>query len=251
MAENKRPSEPRDYKERFEFEVTIDGNIICQRYFRIPGFNPKSVGSYELTEAVRACVATIDNDLKDKSHVYMELFAPMVFETEDDMRTFVAKPENYRFLRPGHGIVVKSNTESDYASAGDGEVKVLGYKFDDGELSGRMEVPPTMYKFAFKVDGREVCSMLWEGRYPNFIREKIDLSGKAGRFEAEDISSLSFKQYLIYKINRNRRDLISEIIKRLSTACSYPDRYVSYITDKDGIIDEWKRNSEALAWRVY
>lgn len=251
MAETKRPFEPRDYKERFEFEVTIDGNIICQRYFRIQGFNPKSVGSYELTEAVRACVAMIDNDLKDKSYAYMELFAPLIFENEKDMYAFVAKPENYRFLRPGHGIVVKSNNDTDYASVDDGVVKALGYKFDDGELSGKITVPPTVYKFAFKVDGREVCSMVWEGRYPNFIREKIDLSGKAGRFEIEDISSLSFKQYLIYRINRNRKDLITDIIRRLVNVCSCPDKSMNYIVDKDEILGEWKRNSEALAWRVY
>ena len=38
------------YKERFQFILSLGENIICQRYFRINGFNPESVESYELKE---------------------------------------------------------------------------------------------------------------------------------------------------------------------------------------------------------
>ena len=40
------------YKERFQFLLWINDNIICQRYFKIMGFNPDSVGSEELLETL-------------------------------------------------------------------------------------------------------------------------------------------------------------------------------------------------------
>ena len=43
MSEIKKSVEPKDYKERFEFELTVGNNIICQRYFRINNFNPTSL----------------------------------------------------------------------------------------------------------------------------------------------------------------------------------------------------------------
>ena len=94
MTENKKSNEPRDYKERFEFVLTTGGNIICQRYFRINNFNPTSLKSYELTEALRSCVRTIDKDLRDKTQAYLEMYAPKTFDTADEMRAFVANPEN-------------------------------------------------------------------------------------------------------------------------------------------------------------
>ena len=60
----------KDYKERFEFVFTTEGNIICQRYFRINNFNPAALRSYELTNAIRRCAAIIDRDLKDKTQIY-------------------------------------------------------------------------------------------------------------------------------------------------------------------------------------
>ena len=35
-------------KERFSFELTVNDNIICQRYFRIHGFKQQSLYSEEL-----------------------------------------------------------------------------------------------------------------------------------------------------------------------------------------------------------
>ena len=79
MSENQKAFAPRNYKERFEFELTVGDNIICQRYFRINSFNEESLKSFELIEAIRRCVRTIDNDLKNKTQAYLELYAPMVF----------------------------------------------------------------------------------------------------------------------------------------------------------------------------
>ena len=250
MSENQKTFAPRNYKERFEFELTVGDNIICQRYFRINNFNPKALRSYELTEAIRRCVTTIDNDLKMKTQAYLEMYAPMVFDSEDEMTNYLSNPNNVSRLSLGEGIVVRGNKDTDYVLINDGQTKPLGYKFDDGELT---EISPEMskvtYKFAFKVDGREVAAMIWDGYYPKFVGDKIDLSNKRGKFETEDPNRLSFEQYLLYKMVQGKSDLIYGIIMHICTACSFSEE-VKYTTNPDDIMAGWKQSRHCDSLRV-
>lgn len=249
MAEIKKSfSEPRDYKERFEFVLTTGGNIICQRYFRINAFNPKSLQSYELMSALRKCVNVIDNDLKDKTAIYLEHYAPKVFNSIDEMEAYVSNEKNRERLSLGEGFVVRKNSVTDYFYAGEGKYKPLGYKFDDGELTeNSVEDNKSTYKFAFKVDGREVCAVQWDGYYPKFVRDKIDLSNKRGKFEDEDINRLSLEQYLLYKMSEGRVDLVYGLIKTICNACSIQNNN-EYTTSVDGIIEEWNADSARLSF---
>tara|TARA_R110000782_G_scaffold99952_1_gene185921 strand:- start:64 stop:501 length:438 start_codon:yes stop_codon:yes gene_type:complete len=56
---------------KFEFILSINGNIICQRYFSVKNFNPKVLRSVDLTECVEECVRLIQKDLKNKTYEYM------------------------------------------------------------------------------------------------------------------------------------------------------------------------------------
>ena len=249
MADFKKQSvEPRDYKERFEFVLTTGGNIICQRYFRINSFNPKSLQSYELVSALRKCANVIDNDLKDKTAIYLERFSPVIFNTIEEMENYVSNKDNWNRMVLGEGLVVRGNSVTDYFYAGDGKFVPLGSKFDDGELSGgSVEDNKTTYKFAFRVDGREVCAVQWDGYYPKFVRDKIDLSNKRGKFDEEDIDRLSFEQYLLYKMAEGRSDLVYGLIKTICNACSMQDNN-EYTTTVSGIIDEWNTDSARLSF---
>jgi hypothetical protein len=250
MSEIKKSREPRDYKERFEFELTVGNNIICQRYFRINNFNPTSLRSYELTDAIRRCVAVIDRDLKDKTHTYLEMYAPKVFSSVEEMTAFLSNSENVKKMTPGEGLVVRGNSKTDYVFVKQGVAQEIGYKFDDGELSeSNAEDNKTTYKFAFKVDGREVCTVIWDGYYPKFVRDKIDLSNKRGKFEGEDISRLSFEQYLLYKMVQGKSDLIYGIIMHICTACSFSEE-VKYTTNPDDIMAGWKQSRHCDSLRV-
>ena len=249
MAEYKKQSgEPRDYKERFEFVLTTGGNIICQRYFRINAFNPKSLQSYELTSALRSCASVIDNDLKDKTAIYLERYAPKVFSSVEEMDAFVSNKENEKRLTLGEGLVVRNNGTSDYFYAGEGKWKALGFKFDDGEMTdGDAEDNKATYKFTFKVDGRDVCSVQWDGYYPKFVRDKIDLSNKRGKFDEDEVDRLSFEQYLLYKMAEGRSDLVYGLIKTICTACSYQNTN-DYTMSVDDIVDEWNNDSARLSF---
>ena len=243
MAELKKSTEPRDYKERFEFVLTTGGNIICQRYFRINNFNPKSLQSYELTSAIRHCASIIDNDLKDKTSIYLERYAPKTFNNVEEMNAFVSDEKNRDSLVLGEGLVVRNNETTDYFYAGDGKWKPLGSKFDDGEItSNDVNSNKSTYRFTFKVDGRDCCSVEWDGYYPKFVRDKIDLSNKRGKFDEEDIDRLSFEQYLLYKMVEGKNDLVYGLIKSICSACSYQDNN-DYTTSFDGIVEEWNNDS--------
>ena len=253
MVDLKRKSnEPneRDYKERFEFVLTTGGNIICQRYFKINNFNPASLRSYELTSAVRNCAAVINRDLKDKTAEYLSIYAPRVFDTVKEMEEYLSNPDKqYGFTR-GEGIVVKSNPDTDYIYVSDGQVKELGYKIDDGELTtNTADDNKTTYKFAFKVDGREACVIEWDGYYPKFVRDKIDLSNKRGKFDDGDIDRLTFEQYILYRMVNGKSDLVYGLIKNICYACSYQDKSY-YTTDIDDIMSCWNDESNKLAFNI-
>lgn len=250
MSEIKKSREPKDYKERFEFELTVGNNIICQRYFRINNFNPKSLRSYELTDTIRRCVALIDRDLKDKTHTYLEMYAPKIFNSKEEMLNFVSNPENDNRLTIGEGLVVKGDNKTDYAYDGKGSIIELGYKFDDGELSeSSPESNKMTYKFAFKVDGREACVVTWDGYYPKFVRDKIDLSNKRGKFEGEDINRLSFEQYLLYKMVKDKNDLVYGIIMDICHTCSFTDNK-DYTSSVDDILNGWNDTNNRALWRI-
>lgn len=56
---------------KFEFILRINGNIICQRYFAVKNFNPKSVNSLDLLYCIKDCAEMVQNQLKKKSLEYL------------------------------------------------------------------------------------------------------------------------------------------------------------------------------------
>jgi len=56
---------------KFEFLLTLDGNIICQRFFNVKDHNIKSRRSIDLHEYVKKISQEIMEDLKIKSSDYL------------------------------------------------------------------------------------------------------------------------------------------------------------------------------------
>lgn len=250
MAEFKKRSEgTKDYREKYEFRLTIGGNIICQRYFKINNFNSLSLRSYELADTVRSCAERIDHDLKEKTQIYLERCAPQVFDTVEQMNDFFLNEDNKKRMRSGFGIIVK-NSPVDYFWGKDDSPVALTAKIDENELVRELtDADRTEYKFAFYIYGREICSTVWEGQYPRYIRQAIDLSNKRGRYEGEDISRLSFDQYLNYKLVEGRDDLVYGLIKELCATCSEADN--SYYTTRDTYGDKTYSNVPDYSLWVY
>jgi hypothetical protein len=225
MAEVKKQFEQAlAFKERFEFRLTVGDDIICQRYFRIGNFNPISLKSNELMDTIRGCAEMIDNDLKSKSLIYLEIFAPRIFKTMDEFEKYIESEKNRDSLIRGEGVVIRDEKDHDFAWNGVDKLVPLTFKFEDGEFSEPLtDDDYVTYKFAFLDYGREVCSTTWVGVYPRFVRNSIDLSNKRGRLDADEIYRVGFEQYILYKLVEGRSDLVWKLVKEICYTCSDSD----------------------------
>jgi hypothetical protein len=161
--------------------------------------------------------------------------SPRYFNSVGEMTEYLSKPENVSSLFIGEGIVVKG-AEKDYFWDGK-RAQVCSYKFDDGSLNSELTNDDFVtYKFSFYVEEQEVNSVIWTGAYPKYVRNSIDLSNKRGRFEGEDLTKLSFEQYLLYKMSEGRTDLVWNLIREICKVCSIQD--TSKYTTEDVYHDE-------------
>jgi hypothetical protein len=56
---------------KFEFLLTLGGNIVCQRYFNVKDHNPKTRRSMDMHYYVKEICENIEHDLKIKSSNYL------------------------------------------------------------------------------------------------------------------------------------------------------------------------------------
>ena len=56
---------------KFEFLLTLDGNIVCQRFFNVKNHNPKSRRSMDLHYYIKEISEEIGDDLKTKTSDYL------------------------------------------------------------------------------------------------------------------------------------------------------------------------------------
>lgn len=174
-----------NYKERFQFVLKVNDNIIIQRYFRIGRFNRESLESADLFDTLRSIVRTIKSDLESKSRVY--LWATQVCETK--LTGFADKDGNIQNM-PTY-------------------LKVQPREWSDTEF---VEPWAVTFKFEFIVDDRVVFSEIWDGsQYPKYVRNSVDITN-------------SWSQYPIVRLmNAGKDDLVVGIIRRICSVCSSSD----------------------------
>lgn len=203
-------------KERFEFKLTVNGNIICQRYFRINGFKREAYGSYDLMEAVENCVRMIDNDLRDKTHMFLEYTAPQVFEDVEQMEKYLSthkmKEPLFIALRNEDGMYVFNN----------GKVEPYNRAFNRNDyINNKMYENPVTLKFSFIDNGREVSAKVWDcTSYPRFIRTNVDISNSKNKYKQDGIFA-PIESYMMDKFIEAKTDLIPSIVKELCNVCSF------------------------------
>jgi hypothetical protein len=203
-------------KERFEFVLSVNGNIICQRNFAINNFQEKSLGSVHLTDAVMACVDMIDRDLREKTDIYNYLTAPQVFNDEAEMNWWI---KNQPFKLDVPSFVVLRDSEKVYVWNGTG-MDPYNKPFNCNDYAGERNDTPCVLKFAFLDNGEEVRSVQWDGnKYPKFVRTNIDIINQKNKYEGEGIYA-PFEAFIINAFNKDRRDLTPSIKWKLSFACS-------------------------------
>jgi len=133
---------------KLEFLLTLNENIIVQRYFNVRGYNPKARASMELHELVKSISEKIQKDLKDKASDYMS--------------------ENVNLILSNPGVLTTSNTEGPeyfniYIRIGD---ETICHRIWDAKL-----YPP---KTRYTVDIRPHLKKLLRDLSDIFSREKLN-----------------------------------------------------------------------------
>ena len=205
------------YRDRFQFIVWIDDNIICQRYFSVKRFSKESLCSIELKETIDDIVATIDEDLRDKSVTYLWL------------------TENYDRIKLT-GFV--EGEESTYLYYDDKKQTDRQYHSDKPEPWG------VTFKFSLLIDDIPVCERIWDGSvYPKFVRNNVDITNNDSFYKGRDISELGTTATIMKYMVMGKEDLTKKIIRKLSNIMdsSYVDNYGYYTTKATFTTSEGKK----------
>lgn len=226
MAEYKKSDEPRDFKPRFAIVLSAGDNIIIRRDFSIGQFNPTSLLSVELSDTMRFCGHLVDESLKNKTQVYLEIGAPRVFNSVAQMEEYFENPEHCAQMTLGEGIVIGGPSPRQYYWGKDGHPVLSTYHFDKGDFTNGLKPEDRIfYKLAFLYDEREVCACGWEGVYPKFVRNSIDLTNKQVQTDKYDITMMGFGDYVRHTMVKGKRGLDWSIIKEICNTCCQDNKY--------------------------
>lgn len=242
------------FKERFQFTFSINENVICQRYFRINGFNYSSIETLELKEVMDECVAMIQKDLVEKSRVYMWYtnndpikmtgFVKTDTLTSDDVAVLTNGVEGCTTLSDGQTI---NKTYFDYYNATPSSQDYIDERPDEGEF---------VFKFAFLIDDKKVYEKVWDGNiYPKYVRNSVDLSNSDALYRGKEPSSLSFALAIVYHMTNGRQDLLYHMIKKICDTLSnsysekyeytkkekYGDKTYHFTTYNRDYVDGWRK----------
>ena len=81
---------------KMEFLLTLNDNIVVQRFFNVRGYNPKAKNSLELYEFIKAFSEELHYYLKMKTVVYMMDNRSAIEENPEIMETsYTEGPENF------------------------------------------------------------------------------------------------------------------------------------------------------------
>lgn len=80
---------------KFEFLLTLEGNIIIQRFFLVYGYNPESKRSIDLHECVKNICNEIKRDLKVKSSDFTYDEQNYFYDNEDVEESAEKKEEHF------------------------------------------------------------------------------------------------------------------------------------------------------------
>ena len=182
--DNENKKKANDFWERFQFVLSVNDNIVCQRYFKILGFNPECIGSLELKECMDECVTLIKRDLESKSRTYLW----------------------YTVDSPVKLCGFENPEETEY----------LTYEGIEPYVPEQLNPYDVSFKFTFLIDDEKIYEYLWDGtQYPKFIRNTVDLQNSNTLYKDSDQSSLNFSQSLSKRLTYGKPDYTYVIIKNI------------------------------------
>lgn len=211
------------FKERFQFILYSNDNIVCQRYFRIIGYNNEAIGSVELFDALEQCVNAIKEDLWKKSFVYQSIVNNNPTKATGFVND-VVEIKNPEIWNPDVLLLGRKVDETVVLS--DGRViekEFIEHFYDVDALYGENEeLKPwdITFKFELRVDERPVYERIWDGTvYPKHIRNSVDLANTGSDMDPSKVYLNSIDGVLQY-VKIGRPNLIYQIIKQIISVMS-------------------------------
>lgn len=200
------------WKERHQFVLSANGNIICQRYFKVNGFNPKSLQSVELYCTIRDIVDLIKRDLESKSRVY----TGVTMNKRSKMTGFyTGEPLEFADAVRAYSNYIEGDVE-----LSNGVVLNKAY-IDHTNSEEEEDKNPFIFKFAYLFDDKVVYEEIWDGSvYPKYVRNSVDLSNSNASYKNADPMRMTFSQQMTKHLTEGRVDLIYTIIKMFCSTLS-------------------------------
>ena len=209
------------YKERFQFLLWVNDNIICQRYFKINGYNNDSLRSLQFKETMDNVTKMIQDDLLSKSRIFMWYTR----EEPIKMTGFVKDIEN---CNDSDVILLTSPSYDGKVELTNGAIVDKSYfNYPDGtedSYSDNEKLPEwdVTFKFQMLVDEKPVYERIWDGTvYPKYVRNGVDLTNSDILYKDKEPSSLHFSYAIIRHMTLGKIDLVYHIIKQICEVMSY------------------------------
>lgn len=240
-------------KERFEFILSINDSIVCQRYFRMYGYRNESANSIEVVEALDACVNLINNNLKRKTATFFATTAPQIFKNNAECDAYM---KNHTLETPSFVVVKEYYNEKTnevennalFVTDNDGKLsRYSGQYFNFNDYINNIDECNDRFTLSLLEYGKVVCEKTWDASvFPRFIRSNIDLSNKRNRFKPVDFSTYPFEWYCVEAMNVGLEDLVPSIVNTFVEFLARPEDYkyttrdVYETVDKDGNVVDSK-----------
>ena len=212
------------FNDKFRFILSVNDNIICERFFRINGFDYDAINSERMKSLFvgeggmqyGSVINMIVNDLKSKSRVWTwyttETPVKMTGFGEDEV-TYLVYPDKK---------VAEVEEVSDEEEREQEHVEPFDVTF---KFSFQMAQKSSVNKEGRPVfsDYTPVYEVIWDGSvFPKFVRNSVDLTNSYGHKE-KDVTTMNFIQSLTYRMTCDKRDLVYHIIREICDAATFDD----------------------------
>jgi hypothetical protein len=229
------------FNDRFKFIFSVNDNIICERFFKITGFDYDAINSERMKSLFvgeggmqyGSVISMIINDLKSKSRIWtwyttetpvkLTGFEGDWEDVDGSMfKGFVPKGEEITYLvypdkKEPEAAVMNDEEESEPENLKPFDV-TFKFSFQMAQKSSVNKEGRTVFS-----DYTPVYEVIWDGSvYPKFVRNSVDLTNSFGHRE-KDISTMNFIQSLTYRMTCDKRDLVYHIIRDICDAATFED----------------------------
>ena len=211
---------PKRERERHEIRISVNGNTILQRGFKVDEFNSIAYKSKDLTDAIDQCVVIIEEDLKKKSNLYLEFCAPQVLKTESDVKPWL---NSHRYYIKDPMYIVLEDSDKVFL-LNNGILSEYDKPFSKDDFYNEKPYDtPTSLEFTLLDNGRRVITRSLDlSQYPSFIRYNVDITNSKNRYRSEGVfSPIEFAMCEYF--NNTRESLLPQITNILTDVLSYED----------------------------